>query len=179
MAFFLDSSSPGVLDWARMFKSSLFHFQPTCISCYVSFHKGLSSHTYSLNTSQQAHVSGDRFISSRLHGVCSALLEETSTPCYAHFPPRSFHWVWFMSLGRVQPAPLIPLTLMGWRKGQGREKERQGHGLPSLPPASPSLRPREQPQSCLCSAFKLLASLPKSMLVRESPKQVLEFSCQN
>lgn len=30
VAFFLGSSSPGVLDWAWTLKSSLLHFQPMC-----------------------------------------------------------------------------------------------------------------------------------------------------
>jgi len=84
-------------------------------------------------------------MSSRLHGVCLALLEETPMPCYARGPA-------YIS-GKGAAAPLIPPTSVNWQKGHGREEERQGHGLPSLLPASPSVCPREQQQSCLCSAF--------------------------
>lgn len=61
VAFFLDSSSPGVPDWAWMFKSPLFHFQPMCILCYVAFHRGLFSHPYTPNTSAgMCQVTGSR-----------------------------------------------------------------------------------------------------------------------
>ena len=132
VAFFLNSSSPGVLDWAWMFKSSFLHFQPTCILCYVSFCKGLFSHTDTPNTSagtcvrRYVHVFQIACVqhSWRKHQCCAMLISPAGLSTSVH---------WLTSLERVQPAPLIPPTLANWHKGQGRERE--ARAWPAFPPA--------------------------------------------
>lgn len=112
-------------------------------SMYFAIHifpQGSVSPYYSPKA-QQAPVSGARCVFRAPGGGVTAVL------CW--FPPQVFKTApWLTSQERVQPAPLAPPTPANWHKGQGLETEARAQPAP-LPTC-----PREQQQSCLCSALK-------------------------
>lgn len=142
-----------------------------CFNLYFAFyifrtyiHKGLFSHITALKLSRH---------------LCSALLGEVSVPCCAYSPsgPKGCALADVSGKGAAcSPGSTSSCKLT--QRSRGRDR---GKGMACSPVHLPQGEAAELPLQCfqVPRQRKLLTSLPKSVLVTESPEQVLEFSCQN